>query len=149
MRRIRTLTPYPTMPIPSGTERCISFWRDSNKAMYWHGQDGRYALDVDVDAHWFNRIQEANLPLDHRFFALVDVESGDLRVYLIEDMKNGEVYNWYDMAWFCTKSDINLGVLDRSLCPEETQNGRRPISQVLDAVPTKVNNTKIPVLHTK
>ena len=117
--------------------------------MYWHGKDGNYPLGIDLDAHWFNHIQEANLPLDHRFFALVDMETGDLQVYLIEDMKNGEVYNWYDMAWFCTKSDINLGVLDRSLCPEEAQSGRRSVSQVCDAVSHEVDNTKIPVLHTK
>lgn len=94
--------------------------------MYWHGERGNFPIGMDL-GKWYDHISKANLPLNHRFFAIVDLESGDLNVYMVEDMKNGDIYTWYDMAWFCTKSDINLGVVDRNLCPEETQNGRRNV----------------------
>ena len=71
---------------------------------------------------WFSEIGKANLPVGHRFFAVVLDKP---KVYAIQEMSSKDFYNWYDVAWFCCLNDVNIEVLDRDLCPDETKTGRR------------------------
>jgi hypothetical protein len=38
-------------------------------------------------------------------------------------MNDGTYLDWYDFAWLCSDSSINLGVVERDQCPKESREG--------------------------
>ena len=77
-------------------------------------------------------------------------EANEINVYQVEDMKDGTIYNWYDMAWLCTIRDINLGVLSRDLCPQSTQDGtRRSVRTHTTDLPRKIVNSEEQLVYAK